>query len=143
MSKFHILLVGYANPTFSEIMLNVRDVCKYQISFIVRLKEDVKSLLSSGVRSDSIYCLSDDIPKTFPFPDASYLSSLERGDVPTIHNMIIGDRVVSKLRYSDAIAYAISLSGKFQYLYREIKPSVVIGCHDAIHSGIGCAVAMD
>ena len=122
-------------------MLNVRDVCKYQISFIVRLKEDVKSLLSSGVRSDSIYCLSDDIPKTFPFPDASYLSSLERGDVPTIHNMIIGDRVVSKLPYSDAIAYAKSLSGKFQYLYRKVKPSVVIGCHDAIHSGIGCAVA--
>ena len=55
--------------------------------------------------------------------------------------MIMSDHIVNKLPYSEGLEYAANLSGKFQFLYREIKPSVVIGCHDGMHSSIGCAVA--
>ncbi len=141
MKKFHILLVGFATPIFTQLMLYSRDKCNYEISFIVCSKRDVNSLLSSGIPSCSIYCLSDYKLKEPIMLDVNYLSSLEEEDVPTIHNMIMSDRVVSKLPYSEGIAYAASLSSKFRSLYREIRPSVVIGCHDGMHSGIGFAVA--
>ncbi len=141
MKKFHALLVGYANPTFSEIILYVRDICSYQISFIVRSKRDVDLLQTCGVPTNRIFCLSDDILKESIIPDVSYLNSLVKEDVPTIHNMIMSDHIVNKLPYSEGLSYATYLSRKIQLLYREIKPSVVIGCHDGMHSSIGCAIA--
>lgn len=142
LSQYHILFVGYANPVFSDIVCHVRDKCSYKTSFIVRSKKDVDSLLSSNIPIDDIYCLNVGEKITEPTnADISYLSSLVQKSVPTIHNMIMGDHIVNKLPYSDGIGYASSLSKKFQLFYSQINPSVIIGCHDGIHSSIGCAVA--
>jgi hypothetical protein len=73
--------------------------------------------------------------------DRTLLASLERDGVPTVHNMILGDRVVSRLPYEDALAYATFLARRLAQLYADLQPSVVIGSYDAIHSGIALAVA--
>ena len=44
-----------------------------------------------------------------PEPDPRLLASLEQDGIPTIHNMIMGDSIVSKLRYDDALGYATFL----------------------------------
>ena len=39
-----------------------------------------------------------------------FLARLERGRVPTIHNMIMSDRLDSKLPYHDVVAFASFLA---------------------------------
>jgi hypothetical protein len=141
MKNFHILLVGYANPIFSEIMMYVQDTCNYHISFIARSKDDVNSLMKSGISQDKIHCLTECISKRPVGLDVDYLNSLVQEGVPTIHNMIMSDHIVSKLPYTEGLTYASNLAWGFHDMYKEIKPSVIIGCHDGIHSSIGCAVA--
>jgi Capsule polysaccharide biosynthesis protein len=73
--------------------------------------------------------------------DRELLASLEGNDVPTIHNMILSDRVVSRLPYADAIDYASLLAKRLYLLYGEIKPTVVVGSFDALHGSLAFAVA--
>lgn len=76
-----------------------------------------------------------------PQPDRQLLASLERDDVPTLHNMIMGDRFVSKLPYDDALGYATFLAQRLIALFNEIKPSVAIVAFDLIHGSLALAVA--
>jgi hypothetical protein len=55
--------------------------------------------------------------------------------------MIMSDRVVSKLQYEDALAYATFLTRRFLTLFKEIQPSAIIGDFDALHSSLALAVA--
>lgn len=142
MKRFHIVFVGCALPKFSRLMHHVRAECDYGISYVVTSAKDVSVLLSSGVAAGDIYHIDE--RQTLPDPRAEeieYLSSLEQGAVPTIHNMILSDSVISKLPYADAIAYAAHLARAFRSLYRELRPSVVIGGHDRMQSSMGFAVA--
>jgi len=99
------------------------------------------SLLNEGISPEIIYCLSEHKLKEADLQDIEYLSSLEQEDVPTIHNIIMSDRVVNKLPYADGIAYAAHLARRFKSLYKELSPSVVVGGYDGMHSAIGFAVA--
>ena len=76
-----------------------------------------------------------------PEPDHELLCSLEAEGVPTIHNMILGDRVLSALEYREALGYATFLARRLADLFDKLKPSVVIGGFDGIHAGIALAVA--
>jgi hypothetical protein len=76
-----------------------------------------------------------------PEPDRVLLASLERDEVPTIHNMILSDRVVSTLDYREALAYSTFLARRLFSLYEQLKPTAVIGAFDALHGSLGLAVA--
>ena len=73
--------------------------------------------------------------------DPQLLASLERPDLPTVHNMIMGDRIVSKIDPADAMRYATFLARRLIDLYRELRADVIIGSFDALHGGIALAVA--
>lgn len=141
MSNFHILFVGYSSSTFSEIVCYIQKKCDYKISFITRTNCDAKILTDNSISPKSIYSLHDNLFNDKVEEGYSNLSCIVKDDVPTIHNMILGDRVVSRLPYENAKGYAERLTIKFEKLYSKIKPSVIIGCHDGVHSGIGCGVA--
>lgn len=81
------------------------------------------------------------VREQMPEPDPELLASLEQEGVPTIHNMIMGDRIVSKLAYRDALRYATFIARRLIELLEELQPTVVIGGYDALHGGIGLAVA--
>jgi hypothetical protein len=76
-----------------------------------------------------------------PPADPEFLASLEQEGVPTIHNMIMSDRVVSKLAYDEALAYASFLARRLMTLYQQTEPSVIIGGFDALHGSMAFAVA--
>jgi hypothetical protein len=83
----------------------------------------------------------DDVHLRLLPADRQLLASLEGGEVPTVHNMILGDRVVAKLPYAEALSYATFLAVRLFAFYRELRPSIVIGDFDALHSAIGLGVA--
>jgi hypothetical protein len=121
----------------------VREKACYDISFIVRSKDDSQLVLKSGIEQENIFSLDDGIRSLQNKEKIDYdkLNSIMDDEIPSIHNMILGDHIVSKLPYEEAIAYTEHLVNKFESFYDYVNPSVVIGCHDGIHSSIGCAVA--
>lgn len=93
-----------------------------------------------GTRSD-VYFFRRNLRQLMPQPDHELLASLEREGVPTIHNMIMGDRIVSTLSYPEALSYATFLARRTIDVFTELKPSVIIGGFDALHGSIALAVA--
>lgn len=141
MPVFHVVFVGIALPKFSRIMAHVRDARGYQFSYIVTRAADVALLRALGVPDKDIHYLAcGDIPPATP-DDVAALAQLEVGDVPTVHNMLRSDPVVSKLPHAQGLAYAAHLARGLRGLYRTLRPSVVIGGHDRVHSSMGLAIA--
>ena len=142
MNTFHVAFVGYANPKFCRLMAHVQAERRFRMSYIVTSARDANVLRESGVAADAIHYIDERTPKPVPGPDERrYLASLEGGDVPTIHNMIMSDSVVGKLPYLEALAYAAHLARGFQRTYRELRPSVLIGGHDRVQASMASAVA--
>jgi hypothetical protein len=142
MNKFHIVLVGCSVHKFVSLMSHVRDQCDYRVSYIVSSSSQLSSLRSIGIRLGDIYNLREHNIRKPNSEEIDYLSSLEEAEgVPTIHNMIMSDRIVSKLPYGDGIAYAAHLARNLKLLFKKLKPSVVAGGHDSLHASMGFAVA--
>lgn len=141
-SLFHIVFFGCAVSKLSRLMCHVRDCCGYRISYIVTLARDADVLLASGVPKDAVYKIDlHNLPARPASEDIENLWSLERDDVPTIHNMIMSDRVIRRLPYSEALAYAAHLARALKQAYQELQPSVILGGHDGVLSSLAFAVA--
>ncbi|MEO8019654.1 MAG: hypothetical protein ABI769_17735 [Pseudomonadota bacterium] len=78
-----------------------------------------------------------------PMPeiDHALLASLERDAVPSINNMVLGDRIVACLPYDSALRYATFLARRLRELFEQARPSVVISSYDGLHSALSLAVA--
>jgi Capsule polysaccharide biosynthesis protein len=94
-----------------------------------------------GPAPPNVHFFCDDGHLRLPRPDRDLLASLESDDVPTIHNMILSDRVVSKLNYGEALGYSTFLTRRLMSLYETSNPSAVIGAFDALQGSLGFAVA--
>lgn len=139
-STFHIVTMGWDRNLVEGLCDRIAAHSTHSFSHIVLPKYD---LASWGPRSkeDRIYFFRDDIRMQLPPPDLELLASLEQDGVPTIHNMIMGDPVVSALMYEDAMAYASFVAKRLFALYEQTRPSVVIGGFDFLHGSMGLAVA--
>lgn len=58
-----------------------------------------------------------------------------------MHNMVMSDRFVCNLPYELALRYATFVTRRLLELYRELKPSAIIGGFDSLHGSLGFAVA--
>jgi hypothetical protein len=139
-NAFHFLTVGTSARMVRNLWDRIAARGGYRVSHLVHPTYDPTSW-DRTLSANKIYFFREDIRMRMPHPDCDLLESLVRNDVPTVHNMIMSDRVVTKLPYEDALGYATFLARRLTELYREIKPSVVIGDFDALHSSLGLAVA--
>lgn len=141
-ASMHIVLVGIAAPKFSRLMAHVQTQCGYRVSYIVTTLEDVKILLADAIPAENIHLIDSrcGIPDATT-DDLAYLASLERPGIPTIHNMIRADFVVSRLPYAIAVSYCAHLARGLQRLYKQLKPSVIVAGHDRVVAGMSSAVA--
>lgn len=134
--RFHVLIVGWGQKLIDRICFPVEKATGYRFSFIVD-----PALGKVDLPLPQYHCLFDSDPMELPEPDADALVLIEMPGVPTIHNMIMGDRLVRKLEYRQAAAYASFLSKRMEQLFLTINPSVIVGGYDGLHSGIALAVA--
>lgn len=141
-AEFRVLLVGWDGTLIDKLGRGVAGRSRLRFSYIMHPREVPGSGAAAGTEPTSdTYYIFDGVAGRMPPPDTELLRSLERSGVPTIHNMVLGDRVVSKLPYEDALGYATYLARRFLRLFTEIRPSVIIGAFDALHSGIALAVS--
>ena len=139
MSDFHVVTVGLDEVLLDGMYRPIAAKSRHRFSHILHPRY---SALSFGGRPDPGLHFFREIPRdAIPEPDHELLWSLEAEGVPTIHNMILGDRVVSALEYREALGYATLLARRLAELFDKLKPSVVIGGFDGIHAGIALAVA--
>src|SRR6185437_14183479 len=140
LKSFHILTVGNAPVLVQYLWSRIEARGGYRMSHIAHPSYDQRSWPST-LHSGDLYFFRDDIRAPIPPGDREFLASLEQDGVPTIHNMIMSDRVVSKLAYEEAIGYASLLARRLVSLYGSIKPTVVMGSFDALHGSLALAVA--
>jgi hypothetical protein len=140
--SFHILTVGNFPVLVRNLWDRVAAKGGYRMSHIAHPTYDKRSW-PKDLRSNEVHFFRDDIRSqlAMPAPEPAFLASLEKGRVPTIHNMIMSDRLISKLPYAEALAYATFLAKRFAALYESTAPSVVIGSFDSLHNSLGFAVA--
>lgn len=138
--SFHLVTVGWDLRLISDLWDRIENGTGFELSHIIVAEGDLHRH-THRQRQRRIYHLKEDPQAIMPTADADLLDSLERADLPTIHNMIMSDRVVRTLPYGESIAYATYLAHRFTQLYQQLEPSVVIGGFDGLHGGIGLAVA--
>src|SRR5208282_1746258 len=76
---------------------------------------------------------------TAPRPAISRVLGMRRNS--NRPHMILGDRVVCALPYSEALGYATLLARRLAEVFAEINPGAVIGGFVAIHGSLALAVA--
>src|ERR1043165_2687775 len=89
---FHILTLGWEMQVIERLADPLAAATGYRFSHIPDPSLEAEALAKYH-RAD-LYPLHDRAPKQLPPADAKRLAALERPDIPTIHNMIMGDRVV-------------------------------------------------
>lgn len=140
MASIHVLVVGWDRSVVEKLGRPIASRSRWRFSFVLHPRE-LSSASAAAVAEPDTHYFFDTADVQMPEPDVRLLQSIEAPDVPTIHNMILGDRVVSKLQYRDALGYATFLAKRIQTLLVELAPSMVIGSFDALHSGIAHAMA--
>ena len=138
-NQFNITSIGWGAVLIENMLDRLEQCSKVRFTHIVLTNFDAAILNKKSHRSDVIPVRrvgGDPLPP----PDLDFLASLEVIGVPTIHNMILGDRVVRNLPSSTALSYATLLAKRIRNILKAEKPDVVIGGFDSLHAGIGLAV---
>jgi hypothetical protein len=139
-NAFHFVTAGTSDRMIRILWSRIAEQGGYKISHIVHPMYS-RSAWVDIPKSGDIEFLRDRYDVLLPKPDVQLLASLERAEGPTIHNMLLGDRFVSRLTYEDGLRYATYLTQRLFALYEHTKPSVVIGGFDALHGSLEMAVA--
>ena len=137
---FHVATVGWNHRLVDELCNAIGAKSRIRFSHIVHPRY-VMGDWPEHLPQEGIHFFRHDLRQQMPTPDHELLASLEGDGVPTVHNMILGDRVLSKVTYADAVSYATFLTNRLIELLSEIRPTVVIGGFDAVHGGLALAVA--
>jgi Capsule polysaccharide biosynthesis protein len=139
-ANVHFLTVGTSTRIARNLWDRIAAHTGFRFSHLVHPTYDATSW-DAAASSNPVYFMRADPQAPLPVADRALLASLERFDVPTIHNMIMGDRVVSKLPYAEALAYATLLARRFIEVFTDVRPTAIVGDFDALHSALGLAVA--
>ena len=139
MSDFHVVTVGLDEVLLDGLYRPVAAKNRHRFSHILHPRYSAVEF--QGRPGADLHFFRESPLDAIPEPDHELLASLEAEGVPTVHNMILGDRVLSAIEYREALGYATFLARRLAELFDKLKPSVVIGGFDGIHAGISLAVA--
>jgi hypothetical protein len=136
----HFVTVGMSPQLVRNLWNRIAESGGFTFSHIAHPSFD-QTTWDCSSRSPVVFFRENGAPETLPPVDHELLASLEADDVPSIHNMILSDRFISKLRYQDALSYATFLVQRLIVLYRQLRPSAIVGGFDSLHGSLGYAVA--
>ncbi len=139
-SRFHVVTVGWPQQLIDELGAEIAMRSRAQFTHIAHPRHSASDFSGHSARED-VQFFRDSPGFELPTADAQFLAALEMEGIPTIHNMILGDRVVCRLDYSAALQYATFLAKRLSQLYGELRPDVVIGGFDSLHGGLSLAIA--
>src|SRR5579859_757324 len=134
-SNFHVLTVGWSLDVIGRLADPIERATGFRFSHILDPSVDRKQLGSDA--RNGLHVIRKQVSEPMPDADPALLAGLEHPEVPTLHNAIMGDRLICTIPYDDALRYATYLVRRFLELFDAIRPSVIIGGFDGLHSAIG------
>lgn len=137
--RFHVVTVGWEARLIEGILDRVEARGQTRFTHLVMSPRD-RGTKPRPVGAAPMLLLKDK-RMVLPPADPELLASLEATGVPTIHNMIMGDRVVRHLAYEEALRYATLLAVRLRESFEQLRPSAVLGSFDSLHAGMALAVA--
>lgn len=141
-NDFVILTIGYGYRLIDVVWTKVRARTGYEISHIPHpslFRSDAEQR-ARKIDSNELFYLFDSPVKKLDKADRIYLTELEAGTGPTIHNVILGDAQLSTLPYSEALDYISTAAKRFREIFAEVKPSVVLSGFEGFHSTLAMLV---
>jgi hypothetical protein len=138
--RFHVVTVGWGYSLLEGLCNPIAARSEQRFSHIVHPSHTAEDWPECPPAA-GVYFFRERIHQPMPPADRLLLASLEQEGVPTVHNMIIGDRVVSRLPYEDALRYATFLAHRLRQLFDAIRPDAILAGFDALHAGISLGVA--
>jgi hypothetical protein len=132
--------VGWSQQLIEALCERIAAKSNHSFSHLLHPMCDFDSY-GKKIHGSTIHWFFDAKRMRLPAPDREFLASLEQEDVPTVHNMILSDRVASKLHYEEALAYASFVAKRLVAVCQQVQPSVVIGGFDGLHGSMTLAVA--
>ncbi len=139
-SPFHVLTVGWPRGLIEDLAGRIAARSPWRFSHLAHPRHSAADW-PAAAGSDAVRYFRSPGDFALPQADPDFLTALEGPGVPTIHNMILGDRVLAKLDYGDVLRYATFVARRIEAVYEELGPSVVIGGFDSLHGGLSLAVA--
>jgi hypothetical protein len=136
----HVLTVGWDQELIQGLCDRIAARSKHSFSHLLHPMCDLDSY-GRRLSGSHIHWFFDNKPAGLPPADPQLLASLEQPGVATVHNMILSDRVASKLRYAESLAYASFIAKRLISVYQQVRPSVIIGGFDGLHGSMALAVA--
>ena len=135
MSPFHFVTVGWSPSIVKNLWDRISAKGWFNISHIAHPTFNRADW--SEWRCDSpVEFFDAESAGEMPDSDRELLASLEGGGLPTVHNMIMSDRFVCAMPHELALRYATFLTRRLVTLYRELKPSAIIGGFDSLHGSL-------
>ncbi|MEP7242293.1 MAG: hypothetical protein ABI885_01255 [Gammaproteobacteria bacterium] len=135
-----VLTVGTSPRLIRDLWSRIGTRGGYRFSHLVH-PGVARHSVAQDLDPESLHFFREELSDPLPAPDPQLLASLEKGPVPTIHNMIMSDRFVSGVDYSEGLAYATLLTRRLLAVYAATRPTLVIGGFDGLHGALGFAVA--
>jgi hypothetical protein len=133
---FHVVSFAWG-PVQMPVMLDrVIAAAGFRVSHIALKPEGYR-----GKSKAPMYFIRQSANEPVGTADRELLASLEGPGVPSIHTMILSDRLVRHLPYEDVLAYMTLITRRLMQLFDELQPSVVLGWFDGIHASVAMAVA--
>src|SRR5882724_6005288 len=140
MNSLHLVTVGMSPSIVKNLWDRIDAKGRFNISHIAHPSFELAEW-SQWTCDSPVKFFNGELLEEMPPADRELLASLEGDGLPTIHNMIMSDRFVCKLPYELALRYASFLTRRLVELYRELRPSAIIGGFDSLHGSLGFAVA--
>ena len=140
MNSLHFVTVGMSPSIVKNLWDRIGEKGRFKISHIAHPSFELAEW-SKWASDSPVEFFNGELLEEMPPADRELLASLEGEGLPTVHNMIMSDRYVCKLPYELALRYATFLTGRLVALYRELRPSAIIGGFDSLHGSLGFAVA--
>jgi len=138
-SQCHIVTIGMDELLIGDFYNRIAEKSDIRFSHLAHPKY-IPQNWPERLSKENVHFFRQGPDFDMPLPDRELLASLECDGVPTIHNMIKSDRIVSKLSYEEAMSYSTFLVRRMIEEFSEIKPSIVIGAYDSMHGSLGLAV---
>jgi hypothetical protein len=139
-AALHVLTVGWDQQLIEGLCDRIAAKSNHSFSHLLHPMCDLETY-GHRLSGSHIHWFFDRKPSRLPPADQRLLASLEQPGVPTVHNMIMSDRVASKLPYEEGLAYASLVAQRLISVYQKVRPSVVIGGFDGLHGSMALAVA--
>lgn len=140
MTVFPVTTVGWCADLVRGILDRIEDRSAFRFSHLAVSARDEAALRGREGRTPP-RMVGVDRRVSPSEADRALLASLERSGVPTLHNMILGDRVTRHMGYEEVLAYASVMARRLQEGFEHFRPSLVLGGFDNLHGGLGLAVA--